>query len=345
MLNLSNSTNRSMGNERCSVLIFSNEKISTDSNVKLAVDLFVVISNTITCPCVILLNILVMVAVKTKQQLRTNSNTALACLATTDLLVGITIQPLYITMTIGFMKEVGSPLVCNTGKATRMLFAILINSSLNLLTLVSGERYFAINHPYLYQTSVTKRRIIAAALLAWSLPLIEALVLLVGLDSGKPNLIFTLFVTFPRLAGIIFIIYCHAAVYGEVHRHEKQIIQQQISVEAKEKMSKEKKALKTTTFIIGAVIVCYMPLGIVIALNNFQYIPSDIKYSLISVTITVVILNSLFNPLIYTARNRQFRVAFIQMLTRKSAQKAEEIEMRYFGSPNVIAIPEPRQER
>lgn len=45
--------------------------------------------NVVTCPLTILLNVLVMVAVKTKRQLRTKSNIALTCLATTDLVVGL----------------------------------------------------------------------------------------------------------------------------------------------------------------------------------------------------------------------------------------------------------------
>jgi len=39
----------------------------------------------------------VMAAVKTKPQLRTKSNIALACLSTTDLVVGLVVQPLHIT--------------------------------------------------------------------------------------------------------------------------------------------------------------------------------------------------------------------------------------------------------
>ena len=52
--------------------------------------------NAISCPFVILLNILVMAAVKTNRQLRTKSNVSLACLATTDLVVGLVVQPLQI---------------------------------------------------------------------------------------------------------------------------------------------------------------------------------------------------------------------------------------------------------
>jgi len=52
--------------------------------------------NAISFPLIILLNILVMVVVKTKRQLRTKSNISLACLATTNLVVGVVVQPLQI---------------------------------------------------------------------------------------------------------------------------------------------------------------------------------------------------------------------------------------------------------
>ena len=42
----------------------------------------------------------------------------------------------------------------------------------------------------------------------------------------------------------------------------------------------------------------------------------------------LILLNSLINPVIYCIRRRQFRVAFIEILFRKSNLQAQEIEMR-----------------
>ena len=53
--------------------------------------------NIFTCPLAILLNSLVIGAVKTKRYLRTKSNISLACLATTDFAVGLIVQPLVVT--------------------------------------------------------------------------------------------------------------------------------------------------------------------------------------------------------------------------------------------------------
>jgi len=60
--------------------------------------------NVLTCPVIILLNTLVMVAVKTRRQLRTKSNIALGCLATTDLVVGLVVQPLNIASSTLFFN-------------------------------------------------------------------------------------------------------------------------------------------------------------------------------------------------------------------------------------------------
>ena len=67
--------------------------------------------NIFTCPFAILLNTLVIVAVKTKRHLRTKSNISLACLATTDFAVGLIAQPLAITFFILFLIE--SPCICD----------------------------------------------------------------------------------------------------------------------------------------------------------------------------------------------------------------------------------------
>ena len=49
--------------------------------------------NIASCPFTILMNVLVIVAVKTMRQLQTNYNVLLACLTVTDLLVGVFVQP------------------------------------------------------------------------------------------------------------------------------------------------------------------------------------------------------------------------------------------------------------
>ena len=63
---------------------------------------------------------------------------------------------------------------------------------------------------------------------------------------------------------------------------------------------------------------------------------------------SLALLNSLPNPIIYSIRMRQFRVAFIELMCRNvNIAEAEEIEMRVFGAPNPVLRleEEQRQER
>ncbi len=76
-------------------------------------------------------------------------------------------------------------------------------------------------------------------------------------------------------------------------------------------------------------------------------IPAHIGHALLSLVILLPVLNSLFNPLIYVVRMRYFRVAFIQLLSRKPVSQAEELERKIFGprQTGVIANVEEGQKR
>ena len=56
------------------------------------------------------------------------------------------------------------------------------------------------------------------------------------------------------------------------------------------------------------------------------------------------VLNSLFNPLIYSVRIRYFRVAFIELLAKKTASQAEELERNIFGPRQIGVIAHVEQE-
>jgi len=55
-----------------------------------------IIVNSLTCPFTVLLNVLVIIAVKRRPRLRTKTNILLACLAAVDLLSGFVVQPCFV---------------------------------------------------------------------------------------------------------------------------------------------------------------------------------------------------------------------------------------------------------
>ena len=131
-----------------------------------AVFIFRITVNAISCPVVILLNILVIVAVKTNRQLRTKSNVSLACLATTDLVVGFVVQPLQIVH-YRFLLSSGTGIICSTlAKITMVFTTRCVIASLDHFVVLSAERYIAIKHSFAYEKLVTEVRIILTSGLA-----------------------------------------------------------------------------------------------------------------------------------------------------------------------------------
>ena len=277
--------------------------------------------NAITCPFVILLNILVIMAVKTNRRLRTKSNVSLACLATTDLVVGLVVQPLQIVH-YSFMLRGQTGIICS--KIDKITVAITLRcviASLNHFVVLSTERYIAIKHSFAYENLVTEVRIIAASGLVWAVTIILPMEDFWPAKIRNGTIYAVLVMQFIFLA---LLIYLNVSVYKAVRRNEKQIIANQVSTEVKEKLLKNKKAFYCTIIVLFAIFLCYFPGNIIVVIIlSFMKdrISINVKHIMFNLITLLPVLNSLFNPLIYAVRIRYFRVAFIQLLSRKiSAQ-------------------------
>ena len=117
------------------------------------------ILNILSCPVVILLNVLVILAVKTTHRLQNNHNILLACLAGTDLLVGTVTQPIFIAAEV-FVIAGGSVFTYCKIINNYTNFPVFA-SSLHLVS-ISVERYVAMKYALRYQQIVTKQRLAVA---------------------------------------------------------------------------------------------------------------------------------------------------------------------------------------
>ena len=289
------------------------------SSLPYTVVVFTIIINATTLPFTILLNLLVMAAVATKVRLQRKSNIALACLATADLMVGIIGQPLMIAVTITTLQGKTTSETCSIQIASKFCNNFTVICSLVHLVLISAERYLAIMHPYKHMFIVTKFRLLVASAVAWIFSSILHLFLLFYNPST--------FWSANKLLGgafIVIIVVCHAIVYKETRRHEKQIAAQQVSPEARENFLKEKRALKLTATVVSVLIFCYLPIFSFTRARNALKgkFSQDVIYAVLYATVCLATVNSLINPLIYCAKQRQFRVAFIELLFRKKVTEA-----------------------
>ena len=119
-----------------------------------AVIIFSAVINAIASPITVVLNALLIIAMKKKPRLRAHkSNILLALLASTDLMVGLILQPTFIAMITTVVQSKSG--FCILTDAFIHCTGCLVSASLTHLALISTERYLAMKHPFIYDTIVT----------------------------------------------------------------------------------------------------------------------------------------------------------------------------------------------
>jgi len=251
--------------------------------------------------------------------------------------VGVIVQPVFIALIIAFLVDETSSGACVLQVFSRAVTSCLGDASLIHLALISGERYLAMKHSFAYTTFVTEARSLVASAMGWLLSVILHIPLAVNKTVFLP--INNAFIGL----SVAFIVFCHIVVYLETRRHEQQLAVQQVTQEAREQFENNKKALKLTSIILAVIMLCYIPTVIsrIVFLRYRSEMSVETVYIFFFLAVSMWLLNSLLNPIIYSIRMRQFRVAFIELIYRTvNFAEAEEIEMRVFGAPNAVVRPE-----
>ena len=271
---------------------------------------FITVISIITCPVTTVLNALIMVAVKTKNQVRTKSNIALACLSSTDAVMGVIGLPLFSSWLIVELQGNTFGMHCELIGFTRTSLRLLGIASLLHLAIVNVERYIAIKHSLRYEIIVTEARLIGVSALLWTITLLLTFL------PGNNYVQYDIGLTSLCIASIFS---CQVVLYYETRRHEKKIALQQVSVEAREKFLREKKALKQTTTVIFFLIICYLPIIISrVFISTFVILNSVNSVYFVHFTgVFFVISNSLLNPIIHCVRMKKFRLALKELVFSK----------------------------
>ena len=266
-------------------------------DVSLIVNIIII---SITCPFTVLLNVLVIMAVKRRPRLQSNANILLACLAATDALTGLIVQPSFLTELV--LMLLGNDNLASTIRsyALSFLHVMTVCSCLQLM-LVTCERLLAIKFTMHYPNVVKTQNIKVAIMLCWIFSFsCEVLNQIPATKKISYSLI-----TLVIILCVLFIAITYVVLYQETRRHQKMIKTQQLPQEEVEQFLKESKALKTTVYVVGAVMLCLLP-----AVFFPLFILLDVHVPLTSVQSwvkTCLMLNSLLNPLIYCWRQKEMR--------------------------------------
>ena len=292
---------------------------------KIAFSMTAIILNVVSFPVTILMNVLVIMAVKTRRRLQSKYNILLACLAGTDLLVGAASQPTFIAGQIYVIKGLPLTEYCRYFKEANHIFFLPLFASLFHLTLISIERFVAMKYTFRYVTIVTEFRLKMAVVSCWVIACCPAILERFFAEFESIIMVSTILFVYFNISLILFF---HISVYFVTRRHEKQIKCEQVSPQAAADFAKEKKALKTTRIIVMALLMCFLPvimyyIFLRVYFKSSSYIVNVIVLSH-PVVISVLSLNSLCNPIIYCFRNKTFRKTCKELLKMKCTNFNEE---------------------
>jgi len=265
------------------------------------------------CPVTIFLNLLVIIAVKTRRELKHNSNILLSSVALADLLVGVVSMPLSVTSdTLVTNRVLDVDVICTIAFVNAFVMYFTCGASFFLLLLIAWERYVAIVKWMEYKVIVTTDRLSKYTRVAW---------LLAALFVGSALLMESARLRYQRISVgdvilIIFWVVCFLLVvffyvktYLVVRKWNRTRVH---PVNGLVKGNLESKVADTTFWLTVFVAASGMPIQVVYLLRGV--LPFFSRVSTLRWAETILQLNSLFNPLLYWYRNRRKRKAALDLV-------------------------------
>ena len=225
----------------------------------------------------------------------------------TDALTGLFGQPLFVLWNIFQIFGLSDSGTVENCYATAVI--VIVTASYFHLMLVTLERLLAIKFTMQYPNIVNGEKMKRAVLVAWILAFISGVFRVVKMSLVLRSLS-GLFI----FSCILFIAFAYFVMYRETRLQQEKIKTQQLPQQEVERFTRENKALKTTVFVIGAVVVYLLPLCFCLivtatGLCNICPIPKTL-------TQTCAMLNSLVNPLIYCWRQKEMRKVIFRSRTQ-----------------------------
>ena len=257
-------------------------------------------------------NTLILVALKKETSLHPSSKVLFRSLATTDLCVGISAEPLAVVYLMSVVNERWD--VCYY--AHLMNFAtggILCTASFFTLTAISVDRLLALLLGLRYRHIVTSWRAYIAVTAMWVFSIFFS-----STNFWNPRVFSWLFYIGLSVC-LTITISSYTKIFYTLHRRQHDIqndaFQGHPTRPTPLNIVRYRRAVSSALWLQVALVVCYLPYSIVVALIPQKGFSSSLYLSW-QVTSIPVYLNSSLNPILYCWKIREVRQAAIDTLKR-----------------------------
>eukprot|EP00112_Aurelia_sp_Birch-Aquarium-sp1_P011946 Seg2508.3 transcript_id=Seg2508.3/GoldUCD/mRNA.D3Y31 product=Melanopsin protein_id=Seg2508.3/GoldUCD/D3Y31 len=252
-------------------------------------------------------NFIVFFIIVKSKRLHTRSNVCLMSLATTDLLVGLVLEPLHIMQL--FSAEYRSN--CQFNTIRRFLATLFMGASIGSIAVVSYDRYKHLSETFNYRQCMKKKKIALLLMLSWLVPLAMPFSRYINEVVYKVVII----VYISMIIAIMITCYIFIIRIVKNREHSLRVAMTHSNSRAGE-MKNHIRAAKAIVLVIVFLLITFAPLAIyfaVVAISSLLkksiFMSATSREIGYACCMTVAMANSAVNPVIYYLRIPEFRAS------------------------------------
>ena len=246
-------------------------------------------------------NAVILHVIRKTQGLHSPSFVLLFCLAASDLLVALICQPSFVGLRLAELGN-DSTVYCTLAIIQSISSWTTAGASLLTLSAVSIDRLLAVTLHLRYNTIVTVPRVFQTVVCLWVFSIIVVLLKFWITNWYMFPLVITLLTFLVTTLSTL-------KIFHIVRRHQRQITQQQQSVQSNTiNVLKCRKSAVTVLYVYGLFVISYLPVFVILLIQTFTGYTKTVRIAFNYVA-TAVFINSFLNPVVYCWRIREIRRA------------------------------------
>ncbi|XP_028392866.1 orexin receptor type 2-like [Dendronephthya gigantea] len=300
------------------------------SEKTVAVNTFCVVLNIVVSLLGTFANGLVITAYYRNPRLRTIHNKMFLLLALTDIGVTAFIQPA--TVTAALRNQFGK---CDyvLWKIVEQATRLFVYLSLITISILSLQSFITLAYPYRYQNILTECRLNIVVIVSWLSVTIAIIINGVLTEGFEADIYLALCITCTTFVTVVFF-WCWT--YKLIARHQSSI--QNMQVPPSPEIVSRNKILRSTVTALAvtlSLLGCYLfhiCFNISFFIVDTVMINDETYFIMLSLSTTLIYINSLLNPCLVFWRSAKFRETAKDILNRRRSTLQQEISLDFPGT-------------